>query len=68
MTDSSTPVWRKSSSCAAHDCVEVAFLDDGQVAVRDSKGRQGPLLLFTPDEWRTFLEAARVGEFDLKAP
>lgn len=64
MTDSSLPVWRRSSKCSANDCVEVAF-HEGQVVVRDSKDDQGPVLSFAADEWRSFLAAARAGEFDL---
>jgi hypothetical protein len=33
--------------------------------VRDSKDPQGPVLLFTPDEWRAFVGGVRNGEFDL---
>jgi hypothetical protein len=34
------------------------------VAVRDSKDPTGPMLLFTPLEWRAFLAGVRDGEFD----
>jgi uncharacterized protein DUF397 len=47
-------------------CVEVAFVD-GQVAVRDSKHKQGPVLTFTSMEWRTFLRGVRDGDFNLPA-
>lgn len=58
--------WRKSrySSSNGGNCVEVATNLPGIVAVRDSKDRQGPALIFTPDEWRAFLAGAREGEFD----
>jgi Domain of unknown function (DUF397) len=57
--------WRKSSySGNGGDCVEVGT-GTGIVAVRDSKDRQGPLLGFTPDEWRAFIAGAKAGEFDL---
>lgn len=51
--------WRKSSHSANGNCVEVAA--PGQVLVRDSKNPEGPVLSFTPDEWRTFLRKARAG-------
>jgi hypothetical protein len=38
----------------------------GIVAVRDSKDREGPALVFTPDEWRAFLNGVRAAEFDLR--
>jgi hypothetical protein len=57
--------WRKSSRSHPYgnNCVEVAQLTDG-VAVRDSKDRSGPALLFTPAEWDAFLAGAKDGEFD----
>jgi Domain of unknown function (DUF397) len=60
------PRWRKSSSCTGADstCVEVA-LDAVGVMVRDSKDAAGPILCFTSAEWRTFLAAVRLGEFDV---
>jgi hypothetical protein len=61
--DLSRAEWRKSSYSSINGCVEVAFAD-GNVAVRDSKDRRGPVLLFTPAEWTAFLEGVRGGEFD----
>jgi Domain of unknown function (DUF397) len=46
------------------NCVEVATLDDGGRAVRDSKNQAGPVLLFTASEWDAFLEGVKAGEFD----
>jgi Domain of unknown function (DUF397) len=59
------PCWIKSSlSFANGDCVEAASLPDGRIGVRDSKDASGPILRFTPAEWRAFLGGARNGEFD----
>lgn len=55
--------WHKSSHSSANSCVEVAWIEGG-VAIRDSKDRQGPTLLFTPSEWQAFLQGVRGGEFD----
>jgi Domain of unknown function (DUF397) len=63
MLDLSTASWRKSSWSSTNGCVEVAFVQ-GQVAVRDSKNRTGPVLLFTAPEWQAFLHGVRAGEFD----
>ncbi|MGH3343640.1 MAG: DUF397 domain-containing protein [Carbonactinosporaceae bacterium] len=58
--------WRKSSfSGADNNCVEVARLDPGRVAVRDSKAPSGPALVFPTEQWRTFVGGVRDGRFDL---
>jgi hypothetical protein len=59
--------WRKSSFSGSNGggCVEVARNLPGIVAVRDSKDREGPALVFTPGEWRAFLDGVRAAEFDL---
>jgi len=60
-------VWKKSSRSngnGGNNCVEVAFLDAG-VAVRDSKNRSGPALMFTSAEWIAFVDSAKDGEFDI---
>ena len=45
------------------NCVEIAFLPDGDVAMRNSRYPDGPALLFTSAEWTAFLGGARDGEF-----
>lgn len=53
----SDDAWSTSSrSSGAHNCVEVAH-GPGWAAVRDSKNRTGPVLVFTADEWDTFLKS-----------
>ena len=58
--------WRKSARSGSNGCVEIAFLG-GQIAVRDSKDRSGPVLTFAPTEWEAFLAGVRHGEFDAPA-
>jgi hypothetical protein len=59
------PAWVKSSlSYANGNCVEVADLPEGEIGVRNSRHEEGPVLRFTPDEWRAFLGGVRNGEFD----
>jgi Domain of unknown function (DUF397) len=65
--DLSQAKWRKSTYSGANgDCVEVAGNLPGVVAVRDSKDRGGPALVFTRAEWDAFLSGAKHGEFDLR--
>ncbi|WP_083897897.1 DUF397 domain-containing protein [Nocardia vinacea] len=57
--------WFKSSrSQGGSDCVEVAFLAEGHVGLRDSKNPTGPALVFTPGEWAAFTAGVNDGEFD----
>ncbi|MEV4180383.1 DUF397 domain-containing protein [Streptosporangium canum] len=64
--DLSAAVWRKSSLSGDNggQCVEVASNLPDVVAVRDSKDPEGPKLLFTPAEWRTFVGGVKAGDFD----
>jgi Domain of unknown function (DUF397) len=61
--DLSQAAWRKSSHSGVNGCVEVAKVDH-MIAVRDSKDRGGPVLLFRPDEWSAFLGGIRNDEFN----
>lgn len=58
-------VFRKSSfSGAGGSCVEVADLEDGGVAIKDSKlGDDSPVLKFTKKEWEAFGQGFMAGEF-----
>lgn len=64
-SDSEGDAWRKSShSISTGECVEVARLDSGEIGVRDSKDRGGPVLRFSRREFRAFVRGAGAGEFD----
>ena len=57
--------WVKSSRSGptGGNCVEVARLGDGHVAVRNSRYPSGPALVFTGPEWDAFIGGAQDGEF-----
>ncbi|MEV0845104.1 DUF397 domain-containing protein [Streptomyces sp. NPDC049954] len=56
-------VWCKSSrSNGQANCVEVALLSDGRVAMRDTKHEgRGAALVFGPGEWVAFERHAVTG-------
>jgi Domain of unknown function (DUF397) len=51
--------WVKSTSSGptGGNCVEVACLGDGRVAVRNSRDPAGPALLFGREQWTAFVAA-----------
>jgi hypothetical protein len=58
-------VFERSSYCTYGNCVEVGRSADGQFAVRDSKDPSpGRVLMFTGEEWATFILGVKAGEFD----
>ena len=63
--DISGVTWLKSRSSEVDmsECVEVAELGNGTVAVRDSNNLDRPDLRFTASEWAAFLDGVRNGEF-----
>ncbi|MEU7863459.1 DUF397 domain-containing protein [Nonomuraea sp. NPDC049141] len=61
-----TAAWRKATASGGTggNCVEVAPLTGGRVAVRDSKDRSRHALVFTEAEWAAFRDGMSKGEFD----
>ena len=58
--------WRTSSFSGGNGngCVEVAFLPEGGVAVRDTKDRTLRPHRYTAAEWDAFVAGVGAGEFD----
>jgi hypothetical protein len=57
--------WTKSGrSNQSGNCVEVAMLPDGSVAMRNSRHPDGPALVYTRAEITAFVAGAKDGDFD----
>jgi hypothetical protein len=57
--------WQKSRrSNPSGNCVELAELPGGGIAVRNSRYPEGPALIYTVDEIAAFVLGARDGDFD----
>ena len=57
--------WRRSHrSGAIGNCVEIAPLDGGEIAMRNSRHPNGPALVYTRAEVEAFLTGVKDGEFD----
>ncbi len=57
--------WRKArASNPSGNCVEVAALPEGTIAVRNSRQPSGPALIYTRAEVAAFITGVKNGEFD----
>jgi len=64
-TDLSHALWRKSTYSGGNgSCIEIADLGTA-AAVRDSKDRNGPKLIFAADDWRSFVDTIKAGKHGL---
>jgi hypothetical protein len=71
--DLSGAAWRTSSYSGGNggQCVEVATITsqpdnpETTCAVRDSTDPQGPVLAFSPEQWRGFAGRVKAGRFGL---
>ncbi|WP_166353852.1 DUF397 domain-containing protein [Phytoactinopolyspora limicola] len=60
-----TAIWQKSRfSNPSGNCVEMAELPGGGIALRNSRDPHGPALIYTFDEVVAFIQGAKGGDFD----
>ena len=58
-------LWFKSRrSNPSGNCVELSELPSGEIAMRNSRHPDGPVLVYTRAEIEAFLGGAKDGEFD----
>jgi Domain of unknown function (DUF397) len=64
--DLSRVIWRKSSRSGlnggSEECVEVAALDDGRIALRDSKHPNGAVLFLPRPQLATWMSSVQHNE------
>lgn len=57
--------WQKSGrSQGVSNCVEMARLASGEVALRNSRHPEGPALIYPQAEIQALIQGARDGDFD----
>lgn len=55
--------WRVARNCSGGSCIRVARSTAG-VVIGDSKNPGGAVLSYSRDEWISFVEGVRQGDFD----
>ncbi|MFC6085991.1 DUF397 domain-containing protein [Sphaerisporangium aureirubrum] len=58
--------WRKATKSGSNggDCLEIAPLPEGRVALRDTEAPHQPPFVVTATVWDAFVDGAKKGEFD----
>jgi Domain of unknown function (DUF397) len=55
--------WHVARACDVGNCVRIAT-NGTEFFIGDSKAPEGPVLAYTRDEWVTFLNGVKRGDFD----
>jgi predicted secreted Zn-dependent protease len=55
--------WRKAHACESGACVTVARQGES-VLIRNSADPEGPVNVFTCEEWSVFIDGIKLGDFD----
>jgi hypothetical protein len=61
-----TATWRKATKSGSNqgNCLEVAPLSEGRVALRDTEAPHQPPYVVSAGVWDAFIDGAKKGEFD----
>ena len=57
--------FKASASSGSGGCLEVAFLEDGRVGLRDNEDLDNPPFVVSAHVWACFLDDANKGEFTI---
>ena len=57
------PTWHKARACESGACVMVARQGES-VFIKNSTEPDGPVNVFTREEWSVFIEGIKLGDFD----
>ena len=55
--------WRKARACESGACVMVARRGES-VLLKNSTDPEGPVNVFTREEWSVFIDGIKLGDFD----
>jgi Domain of unknown function (DUF397) len=61
--DHKSLTWRTALNCDGGACVQVAA-DQHSILIGSTRQPDGPVLVYSPDEWREFVAAIKKGDFD----
>lgn len=66
--DLSEVTWLRAPDSRPDDCLEIAKLPGGAIALRNPADPQGTVLRYTAAEWQAFADGVRDGEFGTPSP
>lgn len=63
--DGSGLTWTKARCSGMANCVELAGMPEGGVALRHSRDRDGRMIVCSLEEWAALLDSAKAGRLDM---
>ncbi|WP_100447370.1 DUF397 domain-containing protein [Glycomyces xiaoerkulensis] len=66
--DTSSARWERTTrEDGTPAALEIGYADNGMVALRLAEDPDGDVLIYTPSEWKAFVEGVKDGEFDIES-